>query len=599
MKKTIKLFMMFITVIIILPTTVSANDMSEEFKKLVNDKKQMIVNSIKPTTDEELYMLIDEYALYNQGYGDFYVDPSGCNTSYTLCGLEYLPTGEYHNIEIVYKYDKDIKEVMDNYINLIPEDLEYFSVNDMEVVNFWVNTYGDEEKLISYSSELKSYFDYKNFTIDLRMGDDGEFKTEASGIANFLYNDTVYGIRDNTGVRAKHVIYVPDTTGNTKEELINAAQKRIDEYVGEGKVELSYKGQNIYNFYVDMYNEQLEDYQEQLDIENAKPENEKNYGSIMSLQNQIQNTTNVKNYFIEDWAKTDGEFSFLKEAEGDYYFEAKVKTEDDYETFMFIIVKDSSKMVEPLHKTADLSTNIEITTESNIPLDTTIKASKLTEGEEYEKIVKLLNLTDNLTYDLKLYSNSTKEYVTKLENGTFEVRIPIPESFKDKDLVVYYVDDTGKIEPFTVKPENNYAVFTTNHFSIYTLGYEDKIIDDNETYNVIFDANGGKFEDKDTYTINNWHYSNYDNLTIPTREGYKFIGYFTTKNNGTSLEHYLAEAGIDKDMTFYARWEKLENTELQEENPKTSDNILTSIIIATISLIGLTTTGIYLKKQTQ
>jgi len=243
MKKTIKLFMMFITVIIILPTTVSANDMSEEFKKLVNDKKQMIVNSIKPTTDEELYMLIDEYALYNQGYGDFYVDPSGCNTSYTLCGLEYLPTGEYHNIEIVYKYDKDIKEVIDNYINLIPEDLEYFSVNDMEVVNFWVNTYGDEEKLISYSSELKSYFDYKNFTIDLRMGDDGEFKTEASGIANFLYNDTVYGIRDNTGVRAKHVIYVPDTTGNTKEELINAAQKRIDEYVGEGKVELSYKGQ--------------------------------------------------------------------------------------------------------------------------------------------------------------------------------------------------------------------------------------------------------------------------------------------------------------------------------------------------------------------
>lgn len=52
-----------------------------------------------------------------------------------------------------------------------------------------------------------------------------------------------------------------------------------------------------------------------------------------------------------------------------------------------------------------------------------------------------------------------------------------------------------------------------------------------------------------------------------------------------------SEAGIESDMIFYARWEKV------EANPKTFDGIGTSIFMGTISLIGLIGATIYLKKK--
>ena len=60
-------------------------------------------------------------------------------------------------------------------------------------------------------------------------------------------------------------------------------------------------------------------------------------------------------------------------------------------------------------------------------------------------------------------------YVTKLKDGKFEVRIPIPENFDKESLAVYYVDDKDKKIEHEVTVKENYAVFTTNHFSIYTL----------------------------------------------------------------------------------------------------------------------------------
>ena len=72
-------------------------------------------------------------------------------------------------------------------------------------------------------------------------------------------------------------------------------------------------------------------------------------------------------------------------------------------------------------------------------------------------------------FDLKLFSNSTNKYITKLNDGSFEVRIPIKDELKDKDLVVYYVNNNSEKEEYEVKVENGEAVFNTNHFSIYTL----------------------------------------------------------------------------------------------------------------------------------
>ena len=46
-------------------------------------------------------------------------------------------------------------------------------------------------------------------------------------------------------------------------------------------------------------------------------------------------------------------------------------------------------------------------------------------------------------FDLNLYSDSLGKYITKLDDGKFEVRIPVPDNFKGKNLTVYYVDENG------------------------------------------------------------------------------------------------------------------------------------------------------------
>lgn len=109
----------------------------------------------------------------------------------------------------------------------------------------------------------------------------------------------------------------------------------------------------------------------------------------------------------------------------------------------------------------------------------------------------------------------------------------------------------------------------------------------------------------------------YETLEEPTRDGYKFLGYFTEKEGGTSFENYYNEAGIDKEMTLYAQWQEnsssaagevqpeesdknpenavIDNTNAVEDNnstvigknPQTGDNIITAIIILGIAVIGI------------
>ena len=59
------------------------------------------------------------------------------------------------------------------------------------------------------------------------------------------------------------------------------------------------------------------------------------------------------------------------------------------------------------------------------------------------------------------------DFVTFDESINFIMKVK--DELKDKDLVVYYVNDNGEKEEHEVKIENGEAVFNTNHFSIYTL----------------------------------------------------------------------------------------------------------------------------------
>jgi len=110
-------------------------------------------------------------------------------------------------------------------------------------------------------------------------------------------------------------------------------------------------------------------------------------------------------------------------------------------------------------------------------------------------------------------------------------------------------------------------------------------------YKVIFDANGGTFEnDIKTIDVEDIINFDYDSFKKPTRKEHKFIGFYT-KDGKSYLDVMNSETGIEEDTTFYAKWE------FDGENPKTFDGIGTSIFMGTISLIGLVSGTIYLKKR--
>lgn len=596
--------------ILCLPNIVSASEMSDKFKTILNKDGYLEVNSVLPKNEMQAGLLIGDYVLSVRTEGEFSFNPTTCNENYTVCDIERYEEGvivETHPVKILYVYNENIKKEAER-IGKKLDEKSHFAVRDLEVVNFWINAKGTEDLVKDYSTELKEYFDFKNFDFDIRLGDHGDFLRLTGGEGNIVFNNTIYYFGGYTEVEAKNVLYVPENTGNSKEELINAVQKRINEYVGKDVVNISYGG-IVYDYYVNGFDKDILDAQNELNLERAKPENEQDPFKIMDLEYKISSNQEYKNDFLDSWNNKNGYYGFLAEAEGGYYFYATIPGNAGNENvFKFIIVKDDDKMYAPTHATTDVITNVTISSnDSSVPLDTKINVNELSSGKEYEKITSILNLTDSVTFDLKLYSNSLEEYITKLENGEFEVKIPIPKNFKEKDLVVYYVKDNGEKEPYSVDTtsEPGYAKFTTTHFSIYTLGYTEN---SPTKVKVTFDANGGKFETENTYTINDWTADMYDSLTKPTRDGYTFKGYFTEKTGGTKIEMILNESGIENNTTFYAQWEKnssgggvdsskKEPSKNEEEVPKTFDGITNSIFVGTISLIGLIGSTIYLNKK--
>lgn len=184
--------------------------------------------------------------------------------------------------------------------------------------------------------------------------------------------------------------------------------------------------------------------------------------------------------------------------------------------------------------------------------------------------------------------NLKSEFLDTLENGTYTLRIEYT--------------DGGYVEtPFKVNKDNALP-----------------------TFNLILDANGGTFKN-DVKTINIEDIINFDYETFekPTRDGYKFIGFYT-KDGKSYYDIMNSEAGIVEDTTFYAKWE--ENSDVSEgtpgipedeennnntgntnqentntdnnntgadnnaetgNNPQTSDNIMLYVLILSISTLGI------------
>ncbi len=412
---------------------------SDEFKKVTIDGN-LNINSIKPKSLEEAESLLTaSLSKYNTNDYEYYV--GGCNETYTTCTvsrteLNHWYKAEYHKVNMNYvPVDKNIQSKV-NELTTSLKDKKRFTVKDLDLINYIVNeTNGkyDENFIYSlnsnagdYSSELKQAVGNGNLKVilDARYGwGAGLYDCGMGGNLVVLHNDVAYGMLENIEIGRQNVIYVPDDTANTTEAFVAAAQKRINEYLGNDKVKIKYAGK------------------------------------------LTQEDKDAYNYLV-DIAKTNGE----------YYTLTYGKIEMD-----FLIQKDSSKIeTKKEHSTNDIITNITISTESSsIPLDTTIKVEEIVkEDKKFTEITKKLDVKQAIVYDLKLYSSTNKNYISKLEDGAFKVSIPVPEALKNiKNLSAYYIQDDGTIEEYPADPEEikkGNVVFNTKHFSIYTIAESGK-----------------------------------------------------------------------------------------------------------------------------
>ena len=340
--------------------------------------------------------------------------------------------------------DPDIKADVDQKLkklkDLITIDEEgyrspyYFNLYDLNLINYYANkneqnpyeALGDSYNVYKYSNDMKTIFGDANYSysLDARAGSYAtDFYSPSFGYLRVLYNNIIYGAVEPAGIKTKNIFYIPENTENTKEAYIAAAQKRIDNYLGAGKATVSVGGLiSEYDF------------------------------NISDLED-----TDIR--FFGDPAKM-----------SDYYYKITYSN-NNYETY-FLFIRDAKANDVPVSRNSDIKTNVTIETASpEVPLDSIIQVKQIMEGsEDYVKLTSDLNITNAVVYDLKVFSSSINDYVSKISNGDFKVSVPINDNLKGKKLAAYYLADDGTIEVHDVEIVDDKAVFTTNHFSIYTIG---------------------------------------------------------------------------------------------------------------------------------
>ncbi|MBO4600687.1 MAG: hypothetical protein J5634_00400 [Bacilli bacterium] len=491
MKKICSYLGVLLLGLFIVPNLVSALDIDK-----IKENKELVINAVTPTDDDSFFITEDWWSMkndYNYYLGD-------CSADYTKCNIYKEGNLVASDIAIKYEYDPVVKTVVENIIKKVPSTGKDFILSDIEMVfyakytqYFWAHldpnanlTEADYPNPIRFSSEYKEFIGYKNFVFEPRMGYEAMYADYMGGTATFEYNDTLYGTTDGIGTKVNYVLYVPDDTT----DIIKALEDKLKPYFPDVTITYDSTGsaQDSIASEVNYYKEQYTNCKTYRDNIMAIPENERDYsnndvfrenytnynnscGSFGSYESQEFGDPDVYAAELEADLKANEYAAVLNAEPGFYLLEF-----ENGQGLYFPVVKDSSKIVnkELNITTVDSASNVEIKTKANIPLDTLIEVARITSGEEYNAIVKLLNKTDVEMFDLKLFSKSANNYIKKLDDGNFEVKLPVKDEFKGKDLVVYYVDENNKVVEYKVTlTDDGFAVFTTDHFSIYTLTIAD------------------------------------------------------------------------------------------------------------------------------
>ena len=461
-KKILGVFVLTIVAVLVLPNNVDALENHEDLiKKIAPDGEHAVFKVKKPTSIEEGDVLINGY-VNNLLQVEGYEITAGCyEEPYTSCTVsirsdDYESTWEngkeivvsgwkgLYTINVTYDEPK-ANSVVDSYFNKLGNSdmfnpSTYYYVEDLSLINYYLTSDKSElwnpgapGRALKYST-LNNVTSGSNVTyyIDVRAGmqDETLMYESAFGPMSIFYNGYSYGTKEE-GIYLKRVIYIPQDTENTKEAFVKAAQKRINDYLGNSSVVVSYGG----------------------------------------LLSSLPEGSEDPDYPIT--------------SDGNYY-NIKIGSR----TYKFYIIKGTDEqLIEPTYVGLDLNSKIEITSaDSSIPLDTSLTVNNV----EDSSIKNIIGTENYKSYDISLYSDAKNSKIEKLENGKFLVKIPVPTELNGKDLIVYYITSDGNIEEHEVTVKDGYASFETNHFSTYILAEKatNKVVEIDEENPKTYDGIG-------------------------------------------------------------------------------------------------------------
>ena len=446
-----KKLLMFLGILLVLPICVHATTVDEQ---LAN--KKLEIKSIPITNAEELYFILEEYSYYgDDGMYWYGVDVESCNEEVTKCNFtkssfdenDHYQQDTFNDVKISYVYDADVKKIVDDILKDFPDDAS-FALTDIEFLKYYVDTMESDNYLNmgTYSSALKKAVGYKNFEIEPRLGDEGPLYWAQGGNATFKYNGTIYASKPLVMITGRHIVYLPKGTTDIKKALEDKLGKyfKVEDVTSIGSKE---------TFLNEMRAGEIEYFN--------------------SYYYQYAPAGMTADQFADDFMNSyfygeDAPMKIIADCEDEMYN----VTLNGYGLDLLVLLTDEN--TDPTFTSNDILSDVTIETDSYIPLDTLIQVAKLTSGTEYDKIVNVLNSSNIDVFDLKLFAKSTGSYVTKLDNGTFQVKLPIKEEFKNQDIKLYYINEAGEKEEIPVTISGDYAVFETNHFSTYTLVAEPK-----------------------------------------------------------------------------------------------------------------------------
>lgn len=441
MKRTIKFI---ILIFILMPVVVKAEVSLEEMHNLISTDNKLEIKSIPleyyknsnyynscvkeySTWDDDAQntclnlvyeKLVTSYIYKNYDFAKEVISYAECNAKNNTCDIfisldkdSENALKESYEIKFVGEYNKEVYNTVKNSMNNFKKS---YSIDDMGYINQLIN-YDDIEKyfglvqgnveLFKMYPEMKKYIESNSnikYIPVFGAGGWGPLSLDAGGVLVAYYDDIAVGMSENFTYSTYRIIYISNKTENTTEAYIDAALKRIKEYINDNSYKISIT-----------YDEETED----------------------------------------------GDYNYLE-------YETKIYklTINDKEYNLGISPMDEEKIKKLKIESKDYKTDISVETESfDVPLDVSVKAEDLT--NKYKGYLKV--------YDINLYSSIKDEYVTKMKNGII-VRIPLPDEYNKKSLDIYYIKENGekgeKYEAIVVEIDGKkYAVFTTNHFSIYAI----------------------------------------------------------------------------------------------------------------------------------